>query len=163
MCPECSGVYEAIHKSCPYCDYYPEPAGRSLPEQVDGDLIELTPEALAQMRGEIDNIDKPAEQPKRNMLHAGAAPIVAASAAKNQRIRQEVQSDLRKFIALWSGIQVENGLTDSQQYRRFYHLFGVDIMTAQTFGKNEAAKLQSQIMECITHDYFMLQQKIQKA
>lgn len=156
VCPECAGVYEAFNKICPFCDYYPEPAGRSLPEQVDGDLTELTPEVLAKMRGEKERIDAPADNVKHQMLRAGAPRVAAHSAAKAHAARQDEQTKLRDMIALWAGIQVEKGFDKSQQMRRFYHLFGVDIMTAQTFGKPDAQKLNKKLMEVIEYDYCKL-------
>ena len=49
----CASVYPRYLKTCPYCGFYPEPAERSAPEFVDGDLHELTPETLAAMRGKV--------------------------------------------------------------------------------------------------------------
>ena len=40
-CPMCTAAYLRIETACPECGYSPVPAGRSTPEQVDGDLLEL--------------------------------------------------------------------------------------------------------------------------
>src|SRR6201996_685456 len=57
VCVECLSPYEAVKKRCPYCDHYMEPAKRSSPEFVDGDLTELDPQVLAALRGEIEKAD----------------------------------------------------------------------------------------------------------
>ena len=59
VCIECAGMYERVLKACPYCGAVPVVAARSKPAYVDGDLIELSPETLAEMRGEIALIDRP--------------------------------------------------------------------------------------------------------
>ena len=56
-CPSCTSVYERIYSSCPFCGYKPIPATRSGPEFVDGDLLELDPAVLAEMRGEVERVD----------------------------------------------------------------------------------------------------------
>ena len=54
---DCLQPYERIYRCCPYCGFYPEPAGRSSPELVDGDLRELDAATLAALRGDIARID----------------------------------------------------------------------------------------------------------
>jgi len=55
-CPSCTQPYERILVACPYCGHHPVPVGRDKPEYVDGDLAEMSPELLAEMRGEIARI-----------------------------------------------------------------------------------------------------------
>ena len=144
-CPQCTGVYEAIYKECSFCGFVPIPTQRSSPEFVDGDLHELDPATLVAMRGEIDKIDLPADVIKRKMEHAGAPGIAAGGAAKQHRLRQEAQIELRDAIAWWAGYERAKGRHDSESYRRFYHTFKVDVMTAQTLGRPEAELLASKI------------------
>ncbi len=136
-CTECFSAYEATTATCPFCGHKPEPESRRSIEFVDGDLIELDPATLAAMRGEIDNIDGPVpfkvEDPR------------TASMAKHWRARQDAQVELRAAIALWAGVQRDLGRDDAHIYRRFYHTFGTDIMTAQTLGATEANSLREQI------------------
>lgn len=148
-CTQCTGVYEAIYKECPFCGHVQVPAQRSHPEFVDGDLHELDPATLLAMRGEIDKIDLPADAIRRKMEHAGALGIAAGGAAKQHRLRQEVQTGLREAIAWWAGYERAKGRHDSESYRRFYHTFKVDVMTAQTLGRPEAELLASKINSSI--------------
>lgn len=146
-CQECLAVYEAIYVACPYCHHVNEPAGRSRPELVDGDLFELDPATLAAMRNEIDRIDAPAHELRDRMKYAGANPAAIGGAVKNHEARQEAQRTLRDCIALWAGYQRQAGRPDSESYRRFYFRYGVDVATAQTLGKREADELCQKIAD----------------
>ena len=138
-CPECYKAYEAVVSACPYCGYKPEPAGRGRPEQVDGDLCELDPSVLAMMRGEVDRIDG------APMIPYGVSDIAAHAIRRNWLERQDAQQDLRSRIAAWAGVLHHRGASDAEIYRRFYHRFGVDIMSAQALNAASARELKEKI------------------
>lgn len=138
-CPECTAVYERFRKTCPACGHYPEPAARSAPEFVDGDLTEIDADTLAQLRGEIEKINGPARIPQ------GVDARVAGNIKKQHHNRQEAQAALRASIAWWAGYQRSKGRDDSESYRRFYHVFGVDVLNAQAMGRPDALKLADKI------------------
>lgn len=121
-CLECMQPYERYRTSCPYCEVVPVPRGRALPEQVDGDMGELDPEALALLRGQVTRVDGPPQ--------AMGAGIVGASIAKNHRARQQAQAPLRRIMALWGGWQVHRGLSERQAQKLFFLTFGVDVVSA---------------------------------
>jgi len=148
-CVQCTQPYERLYKRCPHCGFYPEPAVRSAPEYVDGDLTELSPEVLAEMRGAIARNDEMPEAVGARMRHAGAAAVVVNSAIKQCRNRLEAQIALRESIAWWAGYQRHKGRSDSEGYRLFYHTFGIDVMTAQTLGKPDTLELAERINEVI--------------
>lgn len=148
-CIECTAVYEAFLRECPYCGKIYAPEGRGSIEQVEGDLLELTPEALSVMRGEIDRIDAPSSIVGNKLTHAGAGPMAAAGAAKQHRLRQEAQTELRSSIALWAGFQRATGAHDNASYRRFYGTFGIDVMQAQTLGRKKAEELNERVREAL--------------
>lgn len=140
-CPMCTSVYEAVHSACPFCGHVIEPSSRSSPEYVDGDLTELDPATLAEMRGEIARIDMPPED-YRLELAAKYAPIIGQLAGvKRHTERQQAQGTLRESIALWAGWQRALNRSDAESYRRFYFAFGVDVATAQTLGRKDAEDL----------------------
>lgn len=141
LCVNCLQPYESIHPECPYCGTKPEPKTRNTPEAVDGDLNELDPAVLAEMRAEIERINNPPVWP------ANASPVVVNSIKKQHRIRQETQRDLRSAIALWAGYWKSHHATDVQSYRRFFHTFGCDIMSAQMLGSNDAKELETAIRD----------------
>ena len=124
-CTQCFTAYERIHKACPYCGHIETPEGRGRPDQVDGDLVELSPEVLAAMRADVDKIDG------EPVIPYGATAVVEGSVRKRWRERQEAQGELRDGIARWAGVYRERGESDSVIMRRFFHRFGVDILSAQ--------------------------------
>mgnify|MGYP001551989537 FL=1 len=52
---------------------------------------------------------------------------------------------LRGHIALWAGRRKLEGDEDAVIYRRFYHTFGCDVMSAQGLGRNDAELLAARI------------------
>jgi superfamily II DNA or RNA helicase len=135
-CPSCLSVYERIYRECPFCGHYPEPAGRSGPEMVDGDLAELTPDALARLRGEID---------KPLVIPYSATPEVAGAVKKRHHEKQQAQAALREAMAQWGGRRVAEGMSLSQAQRRFWLTYGVDVASAQALGRADAEALTERI------------------
>jgi superfamily II DNA or RNA helicase len=133
-CANCTQPYERTYVKCPHCGFYPEPAGRGTPQLVDGDLGEMSPEALAKLRGEID-----APAP----WHPD--PIVAATLKKHHREKSLAQQQLRDAMALWGGGRTAQGDTISAAQRRFYLTYGVDVATAQTLNARDARALMERI------------------
>ncbi len=144
-CIECTQPYERIYKCCPHCGHYPIPASRSSPEVVEGDLHELSPKALAIMRGKIEAINESPESIGNRMRFAGAPEVAWRSAIKNCKARNEMQGALRESIAWFAHCQDKMGRSQSESYRRFFHMFGTDVMTAQTLGRPEALVLADKI------------------
>lgn len=147
VCQGCTAVYEAFHDVCPYCGHYNEPAGRSRPEQVDGNLLELDPAVLAVMRGEVDRIDEDSSKLRQRMERAYAPPAAVGGAVKNHRLRQEAQKGLRDTIALWAGYGRAAGRSDSEMYKRFYWRYSVDVESAKALGRPDAEELTVKIAQ----------------
>lgn len=144
-CPQCTAVYERIYKECPFCGFTPLPMARSGPEFVDGDLTELSPEALAAMRGEVDEVDMELEA-FRAILAAKRVPQIGQmSLVKKHAQKQETQRILREAIAWWGGHQRAAGREDSESYRRFYFKFNIDVLSAQALGTKDATALAERI------------------
>jgi superfamily II DNA or RNA helicase len=143
VCPECSGAYEGYSSECPYCGHVRLPALRTAPEHVEGDLIELNWEALEALRGAVAHVDGPARIPW------GATPVVEGAVRKRHRERQESQTVLREAIAVWAGHQRAAGRPDSESYRRFWHAFGIDVMSAQALGAREAETLAGKVLNAL--------------
>lgn len=140
--PECLRAYQRLTNTCPFCGFKPEPTSRDRPEAVDGDLYELDKEALAAMMNKVDIVDRSPDAVANGLERGGAAPVVVMSAKKNQRLRQEAQATLREAMALWAGKYGES-------QRLFYFTFGIDVLTAQTLGRSEAAELERKIRETL--------------
>lgn len=135
----CIQPYERALVCCPYCGTEPVPAARASPAMVDGDLTELDESVLRAMRGEIAKVDGLPHPP----MNAG--PIVVSSIMKNHKARQDAQGSLRHAISLYGGWQVSQGRSVREAQKRFYLRYGVDVMTAQTLGKTDAAELEAKI------------------
>jgi superfamily II DNA or RNA helicase len=140
-CLECTRPYERYLLACPYCGCEPMPGGRSTPEQVDGDLIELDPAILARLRGEIARVDGQCYMPVA-AGHEARRNILAAHHA-----RMNAQSTLRRLMALWGGWRNHEGESDRQAHKRFFLTFSIDVGTAQTLDAERAADLEAKIRE----------------
>lgn len=145
VCPSCTAVYERIYKTCPECGYVAAPTARSLPEHVDGDLTELSPEALELMRGAVAAVDMDKEDYREKLAARRVPPIGQLANVKRHVKTQEAQAALRNLIAYWAGYQRHIGRPDSESYKRFYFKFGVDVLTAQALKAADANKLTERI------------------
>jgi len=143
VCPKCTAAFERIHRACPYCGHVPLPTARNAPEFVDGDLMELDAATLAAMRGSVGAVDGAARVPME--LDA----VARMGVIKRHTERQAAQSTLRDAIAWWAGHQRAMGRPDSESYRRFFHGFGVDVLTAQALGRPAAVELAGRVNESI--------------
>ncbi len=142
--PQCLAAYERIKKCCPICGFQPQPISRKSIDHVDGDLIELDAETLAKMRGEIEKIDDLVKPPHHLPVYVQTAII------NKHNKKQEMQAKLRAAIATWAGYCKQENMEDSEIYRLFYFSFGIDILTAQTLGANDAEKLTNKITKTFT-------------
>lgn len=149
-CPECAGVYERVLPDCPYCGHHPQPAARSGPEFVDGDLSELDAATLAAMRGEVERVDMTDEQFADDIAARHVPDIGRPRLMRKHRERRDAQRTLRLLMSWWAGSQREAGRSDPESYRRFYHAFGVDVLTAQSLGTAEADNLTKRIEKVLT-------------
>ena len=146
-CPACTAVYERIYKVCPFCGHKAVPAARNGPDFVDGDLTELDPSKLAEMRGEIEKVDMHPEAYRAELQTKYVPQIGQHAHVKRHVERQEAQAALRHSIAWWGGYHRALGREDSEIYRRFYFAFGLDMMTAQALKTADALALAERINE----------------
>ena len=139
ICLNCTGAYDRIQAACPYCGTAWTPTERSTPAQVDGDLAELSPDALAKLRGAID---PPVVVPY------GAPPEIVGAVRKRHRERQEAQQELRAAISAWAGRHstATDAATVSALQRRFYLEHGIDVLSAQALGRREAELLKERLV-----------------
>lgn len=141
-CTACFAAYEAITCVCPYCGHVEVPEARNGPQFVDGDLIEIDAETLARMRGEVAAI----EHGQAAIPHGVTDPAIIGALNKHFRNRQTAQQELRDVINMWAGIQTQVfDRSESNAYRLFYHLYGMDVLTAQSQKTSEMVKLTEEI------------------
>jgi len=138
-CLFCLLPYEAVEPVCPNCGQAHIPQGRTKPDQVDGDLLELDPMAIQAMYEEIRKLDS------APVISYNKNDVVANSIAKSNRERMHAQATLREAIALWAGWQRHQGRSDAEGYRRFFYRFGMDVLSAQALKLRDAQALEAKI------------------
>lgn len=131
----CFAPYDSRLARCPYCGSIKTVSSRATIQQVRGDLTELHPDNIEIMKEERRKIDNPPRPP------TSQGEIVRLSAIKRQRIRKEKQIELRSMISQWAGNLRFSGKTDSEIYKIFYSVAGIDILKAQTLGAGDATRL----------------------
>lgn len=143
-CLSCFLVFERkLLPTCPHCGHTREPTARARPEQVDGDLTELDPAALAALR---ESVVLPLPEQQRDKVRFKTGNGAAAGAAyKQAQERLESQKALQDAIALWAGVRKSRGQSDAQSYREFFLAYGVDVLTAQTLKRAEMDTLRTRI------------------
>lgn len=148
--PECGAVYERFRDACPYCGTpVPPPAERSRPEFVDGDLFELDPAMLEQMRGAVARVDMTPEAYREQLARQGVPQIGIMANVKRHIERQETIGTLREAMAVWAGYERAAGLSDREIFRKFYIEHGHDWITAQTLKRDDALGLAERVMGSI--------------
>lgn len=147
-CAACSGTYERYLKKCPYCgEPIPEPAAtqRSNVEWVDGDLHELNPDVLAQMRNEVVGAREDVNQYRDKMIGHGLPPHAVKRNVKLHENRLDALVRLDLKLAEWAGYRRAEGLSDSEIFRKFYLTYGVSWLEAQALKAADADKLRERI------------------
>lgn len=139
-CSACTRSRDATLRQCPHCGHVEEPAGRSEPQMVEGDLALLDAETLRMMRGEIDMIDGRPLVPR----HLVGTPAETAI-VRMWQARQFAQHQLREAIAVWAGVWKSKGHDDSMIHRRFYYRFGIDVLSAMKLGVKDAEQLTAEL------------------
>lgn len=143
-CGSCASEYEAHHPACPFCQIKPIPAARSAPAFVDGDLYELDAETLARMRGEmLQANDAPT-------IPFGAGSIIAAGIQNKHHEKMQARARLKETMDLWAGWRQSLGDTPSMAMRRFWHQFGLDVMSAQIMNRAESDTLNGKLRSVLT-------------
>lgn len=136
-CRECSRPYERCEPACPYCGAVPplpDPVSRR-PENVDGDLLLLTREMIAQMQAATE-LESPANMSQRVEAVAGRAAALGTMNRQMEKIA--AQSRLQHAIAQWAAIERAKGREDAVTYRRFFLTTGMDVLSAQALDDRAA-------------------------
>lgn len=146
VCTACAAVYERFLNACPDCgEPVPKPAQRSGPEFVDGDLYELDPEVLAQMRNEVVGARETPEA-MRDRLTGMHVPVPGVMAnIKRQKERLDALVKLDVSLSIWAGYRRAEGLSDSEIFRKFFLTYGISWIEAQALKAPEADKLRERI------------------
>lgn len=137
----CAQPYERFRASCPYCGFVPVPAGRSTPQQVDGNMLLLDDDSAAALRaGIFANLESAIPE------WPGMNPAIRGKHLRDRSEKQQAIFSLKNAAAWYAGLQNALGYSDAEAHKRFYLRYGVDIWTAQTFNKAEAEALHARLL-----------------
>ena len=140
--PMCLQPYLRIFPACPHCGTAPpEPADRSKPEFVDGDMHLYSPELLEELFGKKKKMDT-----DWYAVPPGASPEIAGNLRKIHEANRTAQHRLRAVMALLNPPNMDERVTN----RKFFHMFGIDTLTAQGLKSADADELRQRIMQKIT-------------
>lgn len=146
VCTACAAVYERFRDACPDCgEPVPKPADRSGPMQVDGDLYELDPDVLAQMRNEVVGARETPEAMRDRLTGRYCPQVKVMHEVKKQIKRLDALVKLDHTLAQWAGYRRAEGLSDSEIFRKFYLTYGVSWLEAQALKAADADKLRERI------------------
>jgi len=140
-CPGCTQVYERSLLACPYCGHAVEPAGRSAPDQVDGDLAELDPAALQSLAARVRQVNS-----THIVAPQGLSGPALGALNKRHAERLEAQQELQSTMMLWGGVDRRLG-REREAQKEFFLRFGTDVLTAQTLGATEARELAARVRQ----------------
>lgn len=146
-CVECSRPYLAALVVCPYCATPWEAMARNQPKTVEGDLVQLDADVLAELYGAVGKVDEAPQRMFDRMLYAGAPYGAAASARKNQLRRQTAQSSLRRLINQYGSLQHAKGREAREGQKRFFYRYDIDVVSAQALGRPEAQTLACKLID----------------
>lgn len=150
VCTACAAVYERFRDACPDCgEPVPKPAQRSGPEFVDGDLYELDPDVLAQMRNEVVGARETPEAMRDRLTAQHVPPAGVMANVKRQRERLEVLGQLDGLMATIAGYWRHDGMSDKEIFRKFFLTYRTDWLSAQSLKKDDAAALMGKIQNDI--------------
>jgi len=151
VCVGCTQPYEAYYKACPYCGVVPERAGRSTPEQVDGNLLELDVEGMAALFEQMQHADMSDEDFTLDMVSRRVPNIGQPRQLRAHQAGRYRRNVLRELTAWWFGL-APSTRSLGESHSRFYHRFGVDVGTAFTLDATDTDALITRIQQRFTED-----------
>lgn len=144
VCVQCTQPYEAFYTACPYCGAVPVPAGRSVPEQVDGDLMELDVAGMQALFAAMNDADLDDDEYALDQLARGIPRVGRGADMKRHRAAKYRRQVLRELVGWWIGLQGDERPLN-EKHRRFFHRFGIDIGTAFTLNAKDTDALKQRI------------------
>jgi len=149
ICTGCTQPYPKFNLACPWCGAEFEPAGRGSLEEVDGDLHELDPEVLAKLRQEVQKAMESPEDLKTRLLAAGHPARIAQGGYNKRKEKVERIETLDAVIAHWAQRELDKGVSRREAIKKFYLMFGVDVLSAKTLDTKHMNKLKHTICEAM--------------
>lgn len=137
----CAQPYERFRECCPYCGHVAQPAVRSAPEHVDGNMLEVDDAYLdALRRGVSAKLEAPVKVPY------GATGAIEGRLHRLRHDHLQAVANLKNAAAWWSGLHRSQGYSDAEAHKRFHLKFGVDVWTAQTLDRQPVEQLHARLL-----------------
>lgn len=146
-CAACTRPYMANLRACKWCGYAPEPAGRSSPEEVGGDLALLDPAVLAEMLEDARQYARSDAEAMHDIRMSNVPPIGHNMQLKAHQRDREAQRVLKENMSLWSGLMGTMPL--HEQHSAFFYIFGIDYLSAQALPSDRADALALRVFNDI--------------
>lgn len=151
--PTCLQPFERIYPTCPFCGWIPPvPREPTRPEHVDGDVVLYTEAMLRELlagKAKYEWNNQPA-------IPYSAGPDLINIIKQRHRINQNAQNELRQAMQL----VMPTNLDERVRQRRFFHTFGVDVLTAQGLSATEANELRLRVLAKVHEGLSALPKKI---
>lgn len=148
----CAWPYPKTDRCCPACSYLAMPQSRKDPEHVDGDLQLLDEETLAAL---FENRAQALLTSAQFWEQQCIKRVPQGAALRNTRLHEDRLSQLGKLgevMGYWGGHWRAQGYDDVQLQRRFYAIFGVDVLTAAGLKREPAEALTAQVRQNLLLD-----------
>jgi DNA repair protein RadD len=143
---KCLQPFLRIYPACPHCGWTPpEPADRSKPSFVDGDMHLYTPELLRELFAQANKFDADNNFVAIPTDVAHNSPIAYRLRAIHAE-NKEAQQRLRAVMALYT----PPGVDERVAARRFFHTFGIDTLSAKGLTSFDANELRQRILAKLT-------------
>ena len=142
--PTCLQPFMRIFPACTHCGWVPpEPADRSRPEFVDGDMVLYTPELLRELLAKKNKIDGKFVAIPEGWDHTSpAAKNLYNIHARNQASQQALRGTM--------GLTLPPTMDERVAQRRFFHTYGIDTVTAMGLTSSDAEQLRQRILNKLT-------------
>lgn len=145
ICPNCTRPMAQFLRSCPHCGYMPERRPRSSIEESEGDLYELTPQAMAALRASAGKAAMSSDDYRSWLIMSGCPMAGVGSNVRRHQEAQQAREMLVIAMGGWGGQQKARGLSDAEMQRKFYQSFGVDVLSAQTLNTQQTLDLTMRV------------------
>lgn len=148
-CLECFQPYLSTDSVCPHCGAVKPVAtvrNSAGPVEIDDQLVELTPQRLAALRGEIDEARMDSTEWMMNKFGTHASGVIPMKQRKNHKERKEALTTLDGAIANWAGVMRDFGMTDDEIRDGFKREYGLSIYEARVLKRVDADKLISKLV-----------------
>lgn len=139
--PKCALPYPRVLRDCPFCGHAPKPAARRTLEEVEGSLMLLDGDVLAQLQAAAHRAHRSPAEAMGEMTAKHAPQVGVYAAGKRQAEALAALAVLNDALAWWAGRRRAQGLDDDRIHRELYLRYKTDIFTAQTLPVGDALKL----------------------